>query len=159
MNFSKIFLLLTLLLSPLGVSLAVSPAQTSALASWKGTVFRIEDTRTRVSLASVMLSVSDLKPENGNLVGDYTIRVPLMQSKNDRGKIILPLDISMDDLGTKGGTLRGQAISFKEDTTPNAIVCRIVPGEKQAIYLDITTDDRTLQFESRYTIVIQPKDS
>jgi len=127
--------------------------------SWDGSVFRIEDTKTRVSVASVKLSVSDLKPEDGNLVGEYTIQVPLMQSKNDKGKIVLPLDASMDELSAKGGILRGQAISYKEGTTPNAIVCEIIPDDNQMILLDITTDDRTLQFESRYSIVDTSKDS
>ena len=136
---------------------ATSPTET--IASWDGSVFRIEDAKSRVSFASVKLSVSDLKPEDGNLVGKYTIEVPLMKSKGDHGKIILPLDINMDNLDVTGGTLRGEAISFKENKNPNSIVCRIFPGEGRSIELDITTDDRTIQFESRYTIVEQPKDS
>lgn len=121
--------------------------------SWDGSVLRIEDSRSRVSLASVLLSVSDLTPEDGYLVGEYSIEVPLMQSKNDRGQIILPLDINMEALGRDGGTLRGQAISFKEDTKPNAIVCQILPDTEQSIHLDISTEDRTIHFRSRYTIV------
>lgn len=164
-------LLTTLLLVPFAVLMATTQMQintadatktttpTETIASWQGTVFRIEDAKSRVSFASVKLSVSDLKPEGDNLVGEYTIEVPLMRSKGDHGKIILPLDISMDNLDLKGGTLRGEAISFKENKTPSAIVCRIYPGEGRSIELDITTDDRTIQFESRYTIVEQPKDS
>ena len=141
------------------VNLTEATNQAKTIASWRGTIFRIEDAQSRVSIASVKLSVSDLKPENGYLVGEYTIKVPLMKSKGDRGKIILPLDISMDNLGHTGGTLRGEAISYKKNKSPNTIVCRIFPGTEQFIELDITTKDRTLQFESRYTIVEQPKDS
>jgi hypothetical protein len=146
-------------LIPLSAEEMFSPAQIAEHATWTGSVFRIEDTKTRVSIASVKLSVSDLKPEDGNLVGEYTILVPLMQSKNDKGKIVLPLEFSMDELGSKGGTLRGQAISYKEGTTPNLIICEIIPDENQKIRLDITTDDRTLQFKSRYSIVDGSNDS
>lgn len=98
-------------------------------------------------------------PEDGNLVGEYTIQVPLMSSKNDKGKIVLPLDCSMDELGAKGGTLRGKAISYKEGTTPNLIVCEIIPDKDQKILLEITTDDRTLKFKSKYSIVEATKGS
>jgi hypothetical protein len=88
-----------------------------------------------------------------NLVGEYTIEVPLMKAKNDHGKIILPLSQTMEQLGSTGGVLRGQAISYKEGRTPNAIKCVIIPNESQDIRLEIVTDDRTLKFESRYQIV------
>ncbi|HBR92598.1 MAG TPA: hypothetical protein DEA90_00355 [Opitutae bacterium] len=146
-------------LIPLAAEEAISPTQITEQESWNGSVFRIEDTKTRVSIASVNLSVSDLKPEDGNLVGEYTIQVPLMQSKNDKGKIVLPLEFSMDELGAKGGTLRGQAISYKEGTTPNLIICEIIPKKNQRVLLDITTDDRTLSFKSRYSIVESSNDS
>ncbi len=152
-----ICLLSTLFLLASGHLLTASEG--SDAASWDGAVFRINDTKTRVSLASVKLSVSDLKPEDGSLVGEYTIHVPLMQSKNDKGKIVLPLDRTMQDIGAKGGILRGQAISYKEGTTPNAIICEIIPDKDQKILLEITTDDRTLEFKSRYSIVDTRKDS
>jgi hypothetical protein len=59
----------------------------------------------------------------------------------------------MKELGANGGTLRGEAISYKEGTTPNLIVCEVIPAKDQKILLEITTDDRTLEFKSRYTIV------
>jgi hypothetical protein len=129
------------------------------LRSWEGAVFRIEDAKSRVSIASVKLSVGDLKPENGYLVGEYTINIPLMTSKNDHGMIVLPLSLSLDELGKKGGVLRGQAISYKEGTTPNGIVCEIIPDKDQKILLEITTDDRTIAFKSRYSILMTHKDS
>lgn len=168
MQLLRLCLIFTLILTPLSRSPASAQTQTettsealaaNAIASWDGAVFRIEDAKSRVSIASVKLSVSDLKPEDGNLVGEYTIEVPLFNSKNDHGTIILPLDISMENLGVKGGTLRGKAISHKDSQTANRIVCRIFPGDEQFIELDITTDNRTIQFESRYTILEQMKDS
>ena len=127
--------------------------------SWGDSVFRISDAKTRISIASVMLSVSDLKSEDGNLVGEYTIVVPLMTSKNDKGKIVLPLDRDMHAIGAEGGVLTGQAISYKDGTKPNIIVCEIFPKEDQKILLDITTDNRTIRFKSRYSIVELKTDS
>ena len=127
--------------------------------TWNGTVLRIEDAKSRVSIAAVKLSVSDLKAEEGNLVGEYTIRVPIMSSSDDHGRIILPLDISMDELGENGGVLRGQAISDKEGKTPNLIVCEVIPGKDQKIRLDITTDKHTIKFKSNYSIVGMTKGS
>ena len=122
----------------------LSALQLEELATWDGSAFRIEDTKSRVSIASIKLSVSDLKPEGGNLVGEYSIVVPLMQSKNDQGKIVLPLNCNVHELGANGGVLRGLAISDKAGKTPNAIICEIIPEKDQQILLEITTDDRTL---------------
>lgn len=148
-------LALSLLASGLLATDTISPESET----WDGSVFRITDSKTRVSLASVELSVSDLKPEGGNLIGEYSINVPLMKSKNDKGKIVLPLDRSMHDIGAEGGVLKGQAISYKEGKTPNLIICQILPHDDQKILLDITTDDRTLKFKSRYSIVESKTDS
>jgi hypothetical protein len=76
-----------------------------------------------------------------------------MQSKNDRGRIVLPLHMSLAELGEKGGILAGQSISHKANTTPNKIVCQVIPQKDQTILLAITTDDRTIQFTSRYQVV------
>jgi hypothetical protein len=120
---------------------------------YENAVFRIDDSKSRVSIASVQLSVGDLTAVDGQLVGDYNIQVPLMQSKNDHGRIVLPLHMSLAELGKKGGTLTGQSISHKANTTPNKIVCQVIPQKDQAIRLAITTDNRTIQFTSRYQIV------
>lgn len=121
--------------------------------AWESLAFRIEDSRAFVGLAPVYLSVSKLRPEGGNLVGTYTINVPLMTSKNDRGKIVLPLDIKVSELGAKGGVLKGKAHSQKDEDSINDIVCEIIPKKDQAIRLAITTDQRTINFKSRYTII------
>ena len=150
-------LLTSLCLLTMSTLFATSASMESA--SWEGSVFRINDAKTRVSIASVRLSVSDLKPIDGKLIGEYTIEVPMMKSKNDKGKIVLSLDSSMQAIGADGGALRGQAISYKEGKTPNQIVCKILPQEDRKILLDITTDDRTLKFQSRYSIVESPTDT
>ena len=120
---------------------------------FENAVFRIEDAKSRVSIASVKLSVGDLAAVDGQLVGDYSIRVPLMESKNDHGRIVLPLHVSIAELGEKGGTLTGQSISHKKDTTPNKIVCQVIPQKDQTILLAITTDRRTIEFTSRYEVL------
>ena len=121
--------------------------------AWDSMVFSIEDSRAFVGVAPVYLSVSELKPKDGNLIGTYTIKVPLMSSKNDHGKIVLPLDVTVDELGAKGGVLRGKAISKKKEKNHNLIVCEIIPMKDQAIRLAITTDKRTIKFKSRYSVI------
>jgi hypothetical protein len=126
--------------------------------AWEKLAFSIEDSRTFVGIAPVYLSVSELKPEGGNLVGTYKIDVPLMTSKNDHGKIILPLKAKVSDLGEKGGVLKGKAHSEAEEGTVNDIVCVIIPEKDQAIQLAITTDKRTVKFTSRYTVIETSQD-
>lgn len=123
------------------------------LDAWNSLAFRIEDSKTRVGIASVKLSVSELKPIDGALIGYYTIEVPLMSSKNDTGRIVLPIDMSVDQLGKKGGVLTGIAYSKHDTNIRNKIVCEIRPQDDQAIRLAITTADRTLNFESKYTVI------
>ncbi|MEN8843362.1 MAG: hypothetical protein ABF323_05200 [Lentimonas sp.] len=123
------------------------------LVQWDDLVFEIEDTKCHVGIASVKLSVTTLKPENGNLVGEYSIVVPLMKSSNDKGRIVLPLNnSSVGALGKNGGVLQGKAISYKEGTTPNDIRCDVLPLKNKTILLAIETDSRTLKFKSSYTV-------
>ena len=137
-----------------GVNLHSSDLAGGTDPAWQELSFEIEDTRCFVGIAGVYLSVSELKPENGYLVGRYEIRVPLRKSKNDSGKIYLPLeDTSVDYLGRKGGVLRGKALSDKDEEVSNLVVCEIIPEQDQAILLSITTNHRTLSFESRYTVI------
>jgi len=128
--------------------------------TWDELVFRIEDSSCFVGIAPVYLSVSELKPEGEFLTGTYEIRVPLKKSKNDSGKIVLPLDVTVKELGEHGGTLRGKAISEKDEKKPNVIVCEILPDKDQLVRLAITTPDRTVNFKSRYEVVMaDPEDS
>ncbi len=141
------------LLAPLAL-LAETDLRPPADQAWDRLSFRIEDSRAFVGIAPVYLSVSELTPKDGMLVGTYTIRVPLKTSKNDHGKIKLPLHShNVGELGINGGVLRGKAHSALDEGEVNLIVCQIIPEDDQAIRLAITTDDRTLKFESRYTVI------
>jgi len=122
--------------------------------AWEKLSFSIEDSRSFVGIAPVYLSVSELIPKEGKLVGYYKIEVPLKKSKNDHGKIILPLkSSSVRELGDKGGVLKGEAYSQLEKGIINKIVCVIIPEKDQTIKLAITTKDRTVNFKSRYTVL------
>lgn len=125
----------------------------SKLEAWSDFAFRIEDSKTRVGIASVNLVVSELKPIDGQLIGYYSIEVPLMRSKNDSGRIVLPIDMPVEELGKKGGVLTGTAYSKRDASKRNKIVCEIRPHENKAILLAITTSERTLHFESKYTVI------
>lgn len=124
-----------------------------AFSSWHQFSFKIDDSKCRVGIASVKLSVSELKPKDGNLVATYTIKVPLSKSSNDSGLIVLPIDITVDELGKNGGTLRGKAYSDGDGTTSNTIICEIGPLGNKGIQLEIITDKRTLNFKSHYTVI------
>jgi hypothetical protein len=124
-----------------------------AFSSWHQFSFKIDDSQCRVGIAAVKLSVSELKPKDGNLVATYSIRVPLKKSENDTGLIVLPIDVTVDELSQNGGVLRGKAYSNEKDKTPNAIICEIGPLTDQGIQLEITTDTRILNFTSRYTVL------
>jgi hypothetical protein len=134
-------------------ALNASESEPSSDPDWEPLSFRIEDSRAFVGIAPVYLSVSELKPENGFLVGTYEIKVPLKSSKNDWGKIMLPLDLKVKELGAEGGVLRGKAHSQKKKKKTSKIVCEIIPEKDQAIRLAITTEHRTLEFKSRYTVI------
>ncbi len=121
--------------------------------------FKIDDCKTRVSIAAVNLTVGELTEVDGQLVGDYSIKVPLKQSKNETGRIVLPLSISVNELRTNGGTLTGHAYSSIEGKPPNTIVCEILPQKDHSIRLAITTPHRTLNFKSHYEIIDGPKGS
>ncbi|WP_269524087.1 hypothetical protein [Coraliomargarita parva] len=153
------YLLVLATLCSLAAGAGKQLAETKQLPEWDELAFNIEDSKSRVGIAPIYLSVSRLTPESGNLVGTYSIEVPIMNSKNDFGKIVLPLDVTVAELGKNGGVLRGNAYSEKKDKPPNKIVCRILPHNNQQILLAITTADRTLNFESRYTIIKLAKDS
>ncbi|ADE55024.1 hypothetical protein [Coraliomargarita akajimensis] len=115
--------------------------------------FRIENAKAYVGIAAVKLSVSTLKQVNGQLIGNYTIVVPLSKKSNDQGRIVLELDQDLNTIGEQGGTLKGLAYSSKEDTQPNLVVCKIGPLSNKAIDLSITTEKRTICFDSSYTLI------
>jgi hypothetical protein len=130
-------------------------AQTThaAFSSWHDFSFKIDDSKCRVGIASVKLSVSELKPQDGKLVATYRIQVPLKKSENDTGQIVLPINVTVDELHQRGGVLTGTAHSDQKGKTPNKIICKISPHSTKGIALEIITDTRTLNFKSRYTVI------
>lgn len=124
-----------------------------SFSSWDQFSFKIDDTKCRIGIASVKLSVSELTPQDGNLVATYTINVPLKQSENDQGLIVLPIDLTVDQLHKHGGVLRGKAHSHQKGKAPNTIICEIGPNNTKSIELEIITRKRTLNFKSRYTVI------
>lgn len=131
----------------------------AAFSSWHGFSFKIDDSKCRVGIASVKLSVSELKAKNGNLVATYSIHVPLKKSENDTGQIVLPINVTVEDLHKQGGVLIGTAYSDTKGTTPNKIICEIGPYSTKGIALEIITDERILNFKSRYTVIEVDKES
>jgi len=140
--------------APAGLAGSTTTTTESTIAkTWDNLTFRIEDSSCFVGIAPVYLSVSELRPEGRFLTGTYEIRVPLKKSKNSSGRIVLPLDVTVQELRENGGTLRGKAVSRKKNKKPNAVVCEIHPQKEQLIRLAITTPDRTINFKSRYQVV------
>jgi len=151
-RFSCLLPLIALCVSPLNGNTTKAAISDTMMQVWEAYTFQIEDSKTRVNLASVKLTVSKLVPIDGYLVGRYQIDVPLMSSKNDRGRIVLPLDMTVAKLRKAGGVLVGKAYSEVGTRKVNQIVCEISAFEKKAIKLEITTSERTLHFDSKYTM-------
>ena len=83
--------------------------------------------------------------------------MPLSKSSNDTGLIVLPINVSIDELGRNGGVLRAHAYSDKKNKVANTIICEVGPLSTKGITLEITTSERTLNFESQYTVIESPK--
>jgi hypothetical protein len=128
-------------------------ASHSAFNSWHDFSFKIDDSKCRVGIASVKLIVSELKPQDGNLIATYSIHVPLKKSENDTGQIVLPINVTVDELHKQGGVLIGNAYSNQKGKHPNKIICEVGPNTTKGIALEIITDKRTLNFKSRYTVI------
>lgn len=122
------------------------------LSEWEDRIFQIADARTFVKFFPVRLSVSDLTVEDGYLVGDYTIKVMLLSSESDHGRIVLPITAGVDHLQNNGGVLEGR-YSSRKNSARGSIICKIFPGEKQQLRLTIEAGSRTLDFRSEYTIL------
>ncbi len=127
--------------------------------SWDTFSFKIEDSKCRVGIASVKLTVSELIHQDGNLIATYAIHVPLSKSNNDTGQIVMPVNISIDEISRNGGVLKGHSYSDKKKEIANTIICKIGSIETKGIALEITTPKRTLNFESQYTVIESSKDS
>lgn len=147
----RLFQISLLLLSILhGLTASPEPAKAEPTQNLS---FKIDDSKCYVGIAAVYLTVTELKQVDGNLVGGYEINVPLKKSKNDKGKIVLPLDTPLATIRKQGGTLRGKAYSQKKARPPNLIVCELGPIDHKKVSLAITTNKRTLHFKSKYKLI------
>lgn len=121
---------------------------------------RVEDTGARIWIAEVKLSIGDLVLEEGEaklLAGDYAIEVPMRSSKNESGRMELPLEDSLAIYMREGGTLVGRGFSDQRPEARRDIVCRIIPDADRwgtgAIELEIDTGERIMSFDTTYRVV------
>ncbi len=130
------------------------------------TIVTVADTSTYVSIARVDLAVGAMSVDAGQLVGTYSIDVPLRQSKSEKGRITLPLTGDLKTYLEAGGTLSGKGVSAKKiDDNTRKIKARFSPYDAESkegrIHLTIETSQRTFEFDSTYTLsepVSQPTD-
>lgn len=119
----------------------------------------VADSETRVLIAKVYLSVGDLVLEDGALVGNYALRVPLRPGKSEGGTLRLPVEKGLLRMAREGAELDGRGYSFKEDKPVRKIVATIHPaeGESTGGELDLWIDvgDRVIEFRSRYELVTE----
>lgn len=119
----------------------------------------VEDSRTRVFIANVYLAVGDLVLEDGALVGNYALRVPLRPGKSEGGTFHLPVESALADIAREGGELDGRGFNFKKAREERTIVATIYPAEPgtTAGRLDLWIDvgDRELEFTTRYRLVLE----
>jgi hypothetical protein len=116
----------------------------------------VADSSTRVLIAKVHLNVGSLRLEEGALVGNYALDVPLVPKKSEGGTLSLRFDTSIDLLLREGGKLRGTGHSFKEDKPPRTIIATIHPPENEApkgrLDLEIDVGERVIEFETSYHV-------
>jgi hypothetical protein len=133
----------------LACALALVSIAQGALPGLSRVPVRIEPSSTWVGIAKVHLSLSDLWLAGPELEGRYSIRVPLQPSQDDYGTIRLTTPISLDQLRTAGGTLLGTAHSAFHDRVHD-VACRV--ESDGSIRITVTTDQRTLNFASRFVM-------
>lgn len=111
---------------------------------------RLEPSKTWVSLAPVYLDLGELELRGEELVGEFRVRVPLLPSHNDEGTVTLRPGASIDEIARNGGAFEGTALSRLTGDT-RTVRCEARPDG--TVRIAISTPQRTLRFESRYTIV------
>lgn len=117
----------------------------------------VADTSTSVNIAKVYLSVGAMSVDDGQLVGTYSINVPLRQSKSEKGLITLPMEKELVAYLRHGGTLSGEGLS--KENNPDGkrrIDARFSAFDSETktgrIHLTIETSQRVLEFDSTYTL-------
>lgn len=117
----------------------------------------VADAATYVTAAKVNLSVGTMRVVEGKLLGTYSINVPLMKSKFEKGRIILPLSQDLEAYMRKGGTVSGKGIAEEgSQRGDRKIDARFSPIESTTnggrIRLTIDTGRRILVFDSTYRV-------
>lgn len=116
----------------------------------------VADSSTRVLIAKVHLNVGRLRLEEGALVGNYALDVPLVPKKSEGGTLRLGFDTSLEKLLREGGELRGTGHSFKENKPVRKIIATIYPPENEVpkgrLDLEIDVGERVIEFETRYHV-------
>jgi len=117
----------------------------------------VADTSTFVNIAKVYLSVGSMTVDDGQLVGSYSIDVPLRKSKSEKGSIKLALKKDIGSYLSEGGTISGEGQSDKKiEDNKRRIDARFSPFDPAKnsgrIELTIETSQRVLKFESTYTL-------
>ena len=107
------------------------------------TGFRIEPSKTWVGVARVHLEVTELQWTGGELVGRYSVRVPLIPSRNETGTIALEMHELQQ---APGDTLVGTALNERGQL--HGVDCTIQAGN--LIEIRITTEKRVMTFETHY---------
>jgi hypothetical protein len=126
------------------IAFCVAPFGGTGAGSSEGPIsFRIEPTKTWVGVARVHLEVTDLQWTGGELVGRYSVRVPLIPSRNETGTIALEMH-ELQQL--PGGTLAGTAHNDRGQI--HGVDCTIQAGN--LIEIRITTEKRVMTFETRF---------
>jgi hypothetical protein len=124
---------------------------------------KIDDTTTMVMIAKVYLAIGDLRYQEGYLVGNYSIDVPLRPAKSEDGTMRLPLHKSVHQFFSDGGEIKGVGNCFNKDNENRIIICKVFPdklgGREGVIKLEIDTGSRELKFSSRYKVLGNPPDN
>jgi len=118
---------------------------------------KIADAATHVTAAQVNLSVENLKVVKGELVGNYSISVPLLKSKFEKGRIILPLSKELQAYIRNGGTVTGSGIAEEgSQTGSRKIDARFSAYDDDtnggSLRLTIDTGERVMVFDSSYQV-------
>lgn len=141
-----------LILLSLAFSLGLSAQAKSA-----GTLV-VDPARTRVLIAQVMLTVSDLTSVeiDGRLTlkGRYEIEVPLRKSKNETGELFLPFAEAGESIFSEGGELGGWCDSETFPDSERLLYCRFTPDEAMEgvgrLDLHIDLGNRIVKFVTEY---------
>ena len=126
------------------IAVCLAPFGATGADSAEGTLnFRIDPSKTWVGVARVHLEVTDLEWTGGELIGRYSVRVPMVPSRNETGTIAL----KMHELErTPGDTFAGTALSHRGKV--HDVDCTI--HADNGLEIRITTEKRVMTFETRY---------